>query len=319
MSVGEVRSRLRLLASLRRLGRRWWLSAAAVPAAVAFTSWYLTEPLTDRGAPGPVTSATAPPVAVPAEARSVARAEAVPLAWPEGRLEGRPAKILLLETLIAAADRLNRVNTYTASLYKQERIKGTLGPGQTLAMKVRHKPFALYLKFLAPQEGKEVVYAEGHHDNKLIAHAAGVARFLVPRLAVPPDHPLAMADARHPVTEAGLANLTSRLIEFRRMDLDDPEAGVVLDRTTDPKGRSRFRSVHTHLHYRPERPFMRTEVLYDPKTLLPVDIKNFDWPEKDGAEPLLAEHYSYDDINLGAHLTALDFDPKNPNYAFHRY
>ena len=69
------------------------------------------------------------------------------------------------------------------------------------------KPFAVYLKFLAPQAGKEVVYAEGHHENKVIAHSGGLARLLVPRLAVAPDHPLALADSRHAVTEAGVANL----------------------------------------------------------------------------------------------------------------
>ena len=54
-------------------------------------------------------------------------------------------------------------------------------------MKVRNRPFAIYLKFLAPKAGKEVVYAEGHHDNKVIAHNGDWTRKLVPRLAVAPD------------------------------------------------------------------------------------------------------------------------------------
>jgi hypothetical protein len=240
--------------------------------------------------------------------------------WPEGRLAGRAAKELLLKLLIPVGETLAGIEGYTATFRKQERLRGTLGPEQTLAMKVRHQPFAVYLKFLAPVEGKEVVYAEGHHDNKVIAHSTGVARLLVPRLAVPPDHPLALADSRHAITEAGLANLTTRLIGFRRKDLDDPEAETILDRTTGPDGRAYLRSVHLHPHPNPDRPFARVEVLYDPETRFPVEISNYDWPEPghEGDLPL-AERYRYDDLDLGVTLSALDFDPANPDYAFQRY
>jgi hypothetical protein len=143
---------------------------------------------------------------------------------------------------------------------------------------------------------------------------------LVPRLAVPPDHPLALVDSRHPITEAGIANLTTRLIHYRRMDLGDPEAETVLDRVTDPQGRTRPRSVHTHPHQNPDRPFARIEVLYDPETFFPIDIRNYEWPGPgQTGDLLLAEHYLYEDLDLDASLTALDFDPANPDYAFHRY
>jgi hypothetical protein len=261
-----------------------------------------------------------PPVPVSVEVKSAAEAAGAAPAWPRERLEGARAKALLLDVLLAAAERLNRVDGYTATFQKQERIKGTLGPVQRLAMKVRHRPFAVYFKFLAPQAGKEVVYAEGHHDNKMIAHAGGVARLLVPRLAVAPDHPLALADARHPVTEAGLANLTAKLIGFRRKDLDDPEAETVLDRSRDDSGREWLRSVHLHPKPHPGRPFARVEVLYDPETFFPVDIRSYDWPAPGASdEPPLAEHYRYEDLDLDARLTTLDFDPANPAYAFHRY
>jgi hypothetical protein len=188
-----------------------------------------------------------------------------------------------------------------------------------MALKVRHKPFAVYLKFLAPRPGKEVVYADGHHDNKVIAHTPGVAGWLVPRLAVAPDHPLALAESRHAVTEAGLANLTRRLISFRELDLTESEAVTILDRVTDEQERTWLRSVHTHPHRHPDRPFQRTEVLYDPQTRFPIDIRNYDWPEPGHVgEPDLAEHYRYEDLNLDPGFSPLDFDPANPEYAFRR-
>lgn len=297
-----------------------WRAFLAVPLAffgsVAGVSWWLTEPLEDRSAPAATLESLAPPV--PLTAKEAAR-RGVPPQWPEGRLEGMAAKTVLLDTLIAVGERLNEVDDYTATFQKQERLKGKLGPLQTLTMKVRHRPFAIYLKFLSPTPGKEVVYAEGHHENKVIAHTPGVAGWLVPRLAVPPDHPIALAESRHAVTEAGLANLTKRLIGFREMDLEDREAVTILDRTTDEDGNPRLRSVHTHPLPNGHRPFARTEVLYDPETRFPVDIRNYDWPEAGHVGELpLAERYRYEDLNLKADLSAKDFDPANPDYAFRR-
>jgi len=240
--------------------------------------------------------------------------------WPEHRLEGTAAKELLLATLIRVHNEFKKVEGYTATFYKQERLRGKLGPEQTLAMKVRERPFAVYFKFLAPVAGKEVVYAEGYRDNKIIAHSTGVSRLLVPRLSVPPNHPLALADSRHPVTEAGLGNLIDRLVGFRRKDANDPSASTILDRTTDHAGKPCLRSIHLHEHKTPERPFARVEVLYDPESRVPVRISNYDWPEPDHqGDLLLAERYTYENVNTHASLSNLDFDPANPAYAFHRY
>jgi hypothetical protein len=191
---------------------------------------------------------------------------------------------------------------------------------QTLEMKVRQRPFAIYLKFLKPTCGKEVVYAEGRYDNKLIAHNGDWTRRLIPRLAVPPTDPLAMANNRHPITEAGLANLTRTLIHFRQLDLDDPEAETVLDRTVDKQGRRWLRSTHVHPHRVPNRPFARVEVLYHPDSMLPLRIRSYDWDEAGLTNRCrLAESYSYDEIRLEAPLSDADFDPANPEYAFTRF
>jgi hypothetical protein len=296
--------------------RRWGLTIVLVLAIVSITlaglSWWVNEPLDEPRSGVASDSQPSPPVAV-------ARRDTMP-EWPESRLEGVPAKTLLLETLLAVQQKLDWVKGYTATFRKQERINGALGPEQTLAMKVRHRPFAVYFKFLSPHEGKEVVYAEGHHENKVIAHSGGVARFLVPRLAVPPTHPIALADSRHPVTEAGLANLTRRLIGFRRLDLQDAEAVTILDRITDETGRSRLRSIHLHPHRHPDRPFARVEVLYDPVSHIPLQISSYEWPDPEHQDEFpLAERYTYENLDLDAELTALDFDPANPAYAFHRY
>lgn len=303
-----------------RVRGRLWLAISVVVFGpllmLGFASWWLTEPLTSAETLPTVRNTPQLPPVVTQQATAPTP---VKLEWPASRLEGQAAKQLLLDVLIAADRRLVAIPGYTATLRKRERIHGKLGAEQTLAMKVRHHPFAIYLKFLAPKAGKEVVYAEGKHDNKLIAHAGDWTRRLVPRIAVAPTDPLALADSRHPVTEAGIANVTRRLISFRQMDLEDPEATSELGRITDEDGREWFQSIHTHPHRKEARPYARIEVLYDPKTFFPHRITNFDWPGTPDGELELAECYTYDDVNPSAELGDQDFDPANPSYAFTRY
>jgi hypothetical protein len=299
--------------SKSRLRHLLWL-IPAVPAGLGVASWWFTASLDDRPTELPAHRAESDTPLPPKPA-----VDALP-AWPEGRLEGDAAKTLLLASVERSTARLLRVECYTATLRKQERIAGKLGPENTLMMKVRNRPFALYLKFLAPKAGKEVVYAEGHHDNKVIAHNGDWTRKLVPRLAVAPDSLIALADQRHPVTEAGLVHLASKLLHFRKLDMGDADAQTVIDRTTDAEGRTWLRSVHTHSVADGSRPFARVEVLYDPTTQFPLRISSYDWPAPDHVGDLdLAERYAYDDLKIDAPLTAADFDPANPDYAFMRY
>jgi hypothetical protein len=296
------------------LRRRKWLSLAlAAPILIALACWWLTAPLDeDAGAPAPMTPAaiTAPPAPAVSERP----------AWPDGRLEGDEAKTILLAVVEDAAQRIDALSGYTATFKKQERIGGVLGPEQTMAMKVRQRPFAVYLKFLAPKPGKEVLYAEGHRDNKVIAHTGDWTRRLIPRLAVAPDSTAALADNRHPITEAGLSNLAHKLVGFRKLDLVDADAVTILDRTTGADGRLWPRSVHLHEHPDPKRPFQRIEVLYDPESHFPIRISNYDWPTPGGqGEPPLAERYVYEDLVLDLPFTPLDFDLANPAYEFLRY
>ncbi|AGA30757.1 DUF1571 domain-containing protein [Singulisphaera acidiphila] len=306
--------------SVRSNRWRWSLILLIPVAGLAGASWWLTAPLEDIETLPPPVSHTRPMTDSTGPAPTATIVHNGPPAWPDQPLEGEPAKTLLLETLLDVGKRLDRIEGYTATFRKTERLRGILGAEQTLAMKVRQRPFAVYFKFLNPQAGKEVVYAEGHHENKVIAHSTGVSRWLVPRLAVPPDHPLAMAETRHSITEAGLSNLNDKLIAFRRLDLKDDKAITILDRITDSDGRPWLRSVHRHLNKDGSRPFYHVEVLYDVESRIPLKISNYDWPEPGREDQLaLAERYCYDDLKLDAPLSSLDFDPANPAYAFHRY
>ena len=296
----------------RRKRRKLWLLLALLTSGPIVAVWWFTEPLNDRPTEPSATAVGASEVVPPVDETSTT--------WPESTLTGEEAKRFLLASNLRTARRLELMSGYTATFRKRERVAGKLGPEQTLTMKVRNQPFAIYLKFLSPKAGKEVVYAEGHHDNKVIAHNGDWTRRIVPRLAVPPDSAVALADTRHPVTEAGLVNLSKKLLHFRKLDIGDPDAVTIVDRVTGADGKVRFRSVHTHAYPDGRRPFARVEVLYDPETQYPIEISSYDWPAAGQSGDLeLAEKYAYDDLKCDASLTATDFDPKNPDYAFMRF
>lgn len=295
----------------------WVLGGLALLPAVAFTLSLVLTPRLETPA------ADADRLLPAADATRVeqATAKSAALAWPEQRLEGMEAKLLLLAVLEAVEERLAAQPGYTATLLKHERIRGKLEPEQTLHIKVRHEPFAIYLKFITPDAGKEVVYAEGRYENHVMAHGGKLTRLLMPRLKVPPDSALALASSRHPVTEAGLLNLTRKLIRFRKLDLEDHEAGTALETAIESDGQTYLKSIHTHHIQNPERPFAYVEVLYDPQTRIPVRFTGYEWPESGvwNGERILGEQYTYRDINFDAALTDLDFDPANPAYEFKRF
>ncbi len=296
----------------RMVRRKLFWTAVTIPLLIAGACVWLTEPL-EEISPG-VSAATN---SVPAPLPELPKLPD----WPTSTLDGQSATELLLASLREAKIRLEAAGGYSAVMRKTERLKGRLGSEQVLDMKCRHVPFSVYFKFRTPETGKEVVYSVGHYDDHVIAHGAGLARFAIPRLKVPPTSPLAMAGNRHPITDAGLLNLTNRLIGFREMDLKDPEARTVLDRIKDEvSGCDVLRSVHSHPHQKAERPFQLVEVLYDAETRIPIQIKSFDWPAPgETGDPKLAEAYRYDELKLGIELNDADFDPRNPAYAFSRF
>src|SRR5262249_48909601 len=120
---------------LRFVRRPLLLAPIAVVLVGAGACWWFTESLEPASSASLARTVAKPEVAKPARK---------PLEWPEDRLDGEPAKRLLLDVLLAGRERLNAASGYTATFRKQERINGKFGPEQTMLMKVRHQPFSIY-------------------------------------------------------------------------------------------------------------------------------------------------------------------------------
>ena len=107
--------------------------------------------------------------------------------------------------------KLDDIEDYSASFFKDE-IVGSKRVKQKMQLKVREKPFSVYIKFLTPYAGREVIYVEGQDGGKILVHGTGIES-IVGTLSLSPTSSRAMEESRYPVTMIGLRNLADTLIK----------------------------------------------------------------------------------------------------------
>ena len=57
-------------------------------------------------------------------------------------------------------------------------MDGELGEPQHIMMKVMQQPFSVYMYFLKPYAGREVLYVDGQNNGKMVVLEAGFKRML---------------------------------------------------------------------------------------------------------------------------------------------
>ena len=135
-----------------------------------------------------------------------------------------------LRAIAESQARYDRVEDYTCTFYKRERIAGRMTPLHIMSMKVRTKPQSIYFKFQQPAHGREAIYIAGRHGSKVLAHDVGLNKILAGTLALEPTSSRAMEDCRHPITEAGIGPLLETLAKRWAVELDPEETKARLPR-----------------------------------------------------------------------------------------
>ena len=219
------------------------------------------------------------------------------------------------------------VQDYECIMTKRERVDGKWQSApQYMAVKIRHEkkegdkitvPFAVYLKFLKPERiaGREVIFVKGRNDGDLIARRGGRRN---PNMTVQlaPDGPMAMDGNRYPITEIGFVVMVERLIEVMKNEIESEECEIKIFSDAKLNERSCTHFELTMLERSPDSKFMKARMFVDNEYRVPVYYAAYDWPEKEGGDPVELEEYSYTKIKLNVGLTDKDFDPSNPDYNF---
>ncbi len=231
-------------------------------------------------------------------------------------------KIELLDKGVAF---LTQTPDYTAQFSKQEVVGGELLDEQTMLLKLSHNPLSVYLKWLDYDTGREVIYGEGLNNGHMLVHAGGWKARL-PAISMEPESSLAMAEARHPITQIGLLNLSTKILEFHRRDLFAKNF-TRCEQTENQSigGRDCLCFVTEYRDAGSSKEYRKSIMLIDKEWSVPLFIKNFGWPtdnvttvgeELDAAT--MIEQYTYTDVKFRAGLTAFDFDRANEDYGFKR-
>jgi hypothetical protein len=239
----------------------------------------------------------------------------------------RVAMLMNLALLEQGRRRLAECADYTCTLFKQERIGGELTDGQSIELKLRHRPFSVYMKWESGDKGREALYVEGVDDNRITVHPGGWKARIVPAIKIDPEGSLALSEARHPVTMIGLIKLCDEIVARRKTELAQRlpvrcrllENEVVNDRPC-------YGFVSTYLDRKCSEDYRKSIHYVDKEWLVPICVKNYAWPETrqtfadDNAldEATLIEHYAYSELQFNQRLAAQDFDRANEAYGFRR-
>jgi Protein of unknown function (DUF1571) len=274
-----------------------------------------------------VTRDTAKPstlLTVPNPASTDRRTDADSVAATDG---DRIAMLMNLTLLEQGRRRLAECADYTCTLFKQERISGELTDGQSIELKLRHRPFSVYMKWASGDKGREALYVEGVDDNRMTVHPGGWKARIVPALKIDPEGSLAMSEARHPVTMVGLIKLCDELTVHRKSELAQrhPVRCRLLENEV-LNDRPCFCFVSTYLDRKCSEDYRKSIQYVDKEWLLPICVKNYAWPEAKQTfadenaldEATLIEHYAYSELQFNQQLAAKDFDRANEAYGFRR-
>jgi len=210
-----------------------------------------------------------------------------------------------------------KIQDYSATLVKRERIKGKVGNYEYLFVKIRHKPFSVYLQYLDPPEvkGREVVYVEGRNDGKMWAHGTGWEKTFG-TVSLNPTGVWAMRGQLYPLTEIGILTMVRRLVEVGEHDSKFGECEVKYYRGA--KVEDRVCTCIECIHPVPRRDFLfhKAQIFVDDELNLVIRYASYDWPKAQGQKPELIEEYSYLNLKLNNGFGDADFDIQNPNYNF---
>jgi outer membrane lipoprotein-sorting protein len=210
------------------------------------------------------------------------------------------------------------ISDYTAMFAKTERV-GEQVIEQTMELKIREKPFSVYLSFRGGKSnGREVVYVADANDGYTLVREKGLLKSLAGTVKLKPDDPKIMGENRYALVEIGIGKIVEKAIAAWEQDkqLGSRDVKVRIDPGRNVGSIACDCVEIVRRTKRSESPFQISRVWFDKTTKLPVQAEQYGWPGKAGDEPPLLERYSYTDVETNVGLTDDDFDHRNPKYGF---
>ncbi len=217
----------------------------------------------------------------------------------------------VLRLLKTTGDTIDRnIHDYSCTLVKQERVDGKLGDKQYILLKVMHQPFSVYMSFIQPFAGREVVYVNGQNDGQIVVREAGL-KHMLGKIKLDPKGSMAMDGQKHPITDVGFRNLCTKLSKMWEAESKFAECDVTVKADTHIANRSTTMIQVVHPVARQDFNFHAARLFLDNELKIPIHFDAYTWPEQEGGDPQLEESYTYTNLKLNNGYTAREFDAAN--------
>ena len=210
-------------------------------------------------------------------------------------------------------DRVAKLQDYKMTFEKRELVKDQL-IRQKMTMKIRQEPFGVYVKYMDPHPGREVIYAEGQNQGKLLVHEDGF-KALAGTLAFEPTSAQVMKETKYPITQAGMLNMLDAVLAIWQTELPHGEAKIGYYPQAKVEGATCKMYEVTHPIARDHFKFHKTRLYIDIKTGLPARLEQYAFPVE-GADAQLVEEYTFSNVQTNVGMTDNDFSTKNKSYNF---
>jgi hypothetical protein len=231
-----------------------------------------------------------------------------------GKPAAQPAPPSPLEKPLALLNEGRRnfanVKDYSCLMQSRENVRGRLLDENVIEFKMRHQPYSVYMRWLAPakDKGQEVCYVHGRNGNKMRVHLPKGGGAFLGWNSVDPNDSRVMEHSRHNIYEAGLGHLIEETVKHWEVEAKQGKTAVKMAEYTC-NNRKAIR-IETHLTERIQGAYCYRGVLYlDAETKTPLRTEYYDWPRPGGpADGELMEMYSYIDLRFNVGLTDQDFN-----------
>lgn len=235
-------------------------------------------------------------------------------------LTGKEALLECIRILGDAEAKLEKIPTYTATFVKQERIGAALTELQVIHLRLAHQPKRVSMKWEGGKDaGQRVIYAEGENDGDMLVRKLSGIEARLGVISLNPTGTMAMKHSRHPVTDAGLLEMTRITRKYRQADLK-LESGISAKLLDHQQLNGRDCQCLVVEYSKPEfspdekKEYRKSLVYFDSQSKLPICVRCYGWPEKiTDADPqkldatTLLELYAYKNIDFDAQVQSDDF------------
>lgn len=225
-----------------------------------------------------------------------------------------------LELLEAGIKHLKSVPNYSSVFSKREEVGGVLRDEEIMELKLRHKPFSVYMKWSKGDVGRELLYQEDQNEGMMLVQLGGFAGRLIPSLKLDIHGDRAMAESRYSIDNSGLLNIAQKIADARVADLKNKHHCTCQMRngvTFDSRPCHYFVTEYADKSESPV--YRRNEIYIDEQLNVPVCVRNFTWMPADRVitpEETLIEEYAFTNINFTQQIADQEFDKGNDEYRF---